>query len=405
MTNLNEMLAAELQRLEESQTFKYETALESAQGGVVTVRGKKVVMLASNNYLGMSNHPAVCKAAIDGIKNYGYGLASVRFLTGTQTIHLELEKTISRFLKSEDTILFSSSFAANIAFFSALTNEKLGMETYKDVIYSDRLNHASIIDGQRLCRTETTDRKIYNHGDVADLERQLEEDKNNGYRIRMIATDGVFSMEGDLAPLPEILQLAKKYQAVVFVDDAHGIGVCGSSGRGTAEQCHVLGNIDVTVGTLGKAIGGAAGGFISGSKEMIGYMRQKGRPYIFSNSLPPSVVCGSMAAFHLLMKDKSIVKRLQDNTAYFRKEIKNLGFTIIDGTHPIVPIMLGEAALAQEMSNHLLKAGVYIKGLWYPVVPKGAARLRAQISAALTKKDIDRALNAFEKVGKKMKLL
>ena len=403
--NLNELLSAELNRLEDSQTMKYETALQSAQGGVVKVQGKEVVMLASNNYLGMSNHPVVRQAAIEGMKKYGYGLASVRFLTGTQTIHLELEKLISTFLKTEDTILFSSSFAANVAFFSALTNEKLGYESYKDVIYSDRLNHASIIDGQRLCRAETSDRKIYNHADTTDLEHQLEEDKNKDYRIRMIATDGVFSMEGDLAPLPKILELAKKYGAIVFVDDAHGIGVCGRTGRGTAEQYHLHGEIDVTVGTLGKAIGGAAGGFISGSKEMIGYMRQKGRPYIFSNSLPPAVVCGSRAAFKLLMKDKSIIKRLQENTSYFRKEIKKRGFKIIDGIHPIVPIMLGEASIAQEMSNHLLKAGVYIKGLWYPVVPKGEARLRAQLSAALTKKDIDRALEAFEKVGKKMKLI
>ena len=403
--NLNELLAAELKRLEESQTIKYETALQSAQNGVVKVRGKQVVMLASNNYLGMSNHPAVCKAAIEGIKKYGYGLASVRFLTGTQTIHLELEKIISKFLKTEDTILFSSSFAANVAFFSALTNERLGYENYKDVIYSDRLNHASIIDGQRLCRAETTDRKIYNHADTADLERQMEEDKNKEYRIRMIASDGVFSMEGDVAPLSKIFELAKKYGAVVFVDDAHGIGVCGKTGRGTAEQFNLVGKIDVTVGTLGKAVGGAAGGFISGSKEMIGYMRQKGRPYTFSNSLPPAVVCGSMAAFHLLMKDKSIIRQLQENTRYFRKEIKKIGFRIIEGMHPIVPIMLGEASLAQEMSSQLLKAGVYIKGLWYPVVPKGEARLRAQVSAALTKKDIDRALEAFEKVGKRMKLI
>jgi glycine C-acetyltransferase len=402
---LNELLAAELKRLEDTKTFKYETALQSAQGGIVRVRGKEVVMLASNNYLGMSNHPVVVKAAINGMKKYGYGLASVRFLTGTQTIHLELEKKISRFLKAENTILFSSSFAANVAFFQALTNERLGFENYKDVIYSDQLNHASIIDGQRLCRTETTDRKIYQHGDVADLERHLEEDKDKDYRIRMIATDGVFSMEGDLAPIPRILELAKKYDAVVFVDDAHGIGVCGKSGQGTAEQFGLLGKIDFTVGTLGKAIGGAAGGFISGSKGFVEYMRQKGRPYIFSNSLPPAVVCGSMAAFDLLMKDKSIVKRLHENSAYFRKEIKSLGFKIIEGTHPIVPVMLGEASIAQEMSNTLLKAGVYIKGLWYPVVPKGEARLRAQISASLKKKDIDRALEAFEKVGKKMKVI
>ncbi len=268
-----------------------------------------------------------------------------------------------------------------------------------------RLNHASIIDGQRLCRAETTDRKIFQHGDCADLERQLEEDRDKDYRLRMIATDGVFSMEGDLAPLPKILELAEKYGTAVFVDDAHGIGVCGKRGHGTAEHFGVLGKIDFTVGTLGKAIGGAAGGFISGSKDFVEYMRQKGRPYIFSNSLPPAVVCGSLAAFDLLIKDNSIVKRLHENTVYFRKEIKNLGFNIIEGTHPIVPVMLGEASIAQEMSNALLKSGVYIKGLWYPVVPKGKARLRAQISASLRKKDIDRALEAFEKVGKKMRVI
>ena len=403
--NLNEHLAAELKRLKDTKTFKYETALQSAQGGIVRVRGKEVVMLASNNYLGMSNHPVVVKAAINGMKKYGYGLASVRFLAGTQTIHLELEKKISKFLKSEDSILFSSSFAANIAFFQALTNEKLGFENYKDVIYSDRLNHASIIDGQRLCRAETTDRKIYQHGDVADLERQLEEDRNKDYRIRMIATDGVFSMEGDLAPIPRIIELAKEYGAMVFVDDAHGIGVCGKSGRGAAEQFGLLGKLDFTVGTLGKAIGGAAGGFISGSKDFVEYMRQKSRPYIFSNSLPPAVVCGSLAAIDLLMKDKSIIKRLHENTKYFRREIKSLGFKISEGIHPIVPVMLGEASIAQEMSSALLKAGVYIKGLWYPVVPKGKARLRAQLSASLEKKDIDRALEAFEKIGKKMRVI
>jgi glycine C-acetyltransferase len=403
--DLNELLSVELKKINDSNTFKYETVLQSAQGGVVKVNGREVVMLASNNYLGMSNHPLVRKAAIEGIKRFGYGLASVRFLTGTQTIHIELEKKISKFLKTEDTILFSSSFGANVALFSALTNEKLGFDNYKDVIYSDKLNHASIIDGQRLCRPDVTDRKIYDHADVANLERQLEEDKEKKYRIRMIATDGVFSMEGDMAPLPRIVELAEKYNAVVFVDDAHGIGVCGKTGRGTPEHFGLTGKIGITVGTLGKAIGGAAGGFISGSKELITYMRQKGRPYVFSNSLPPAVVCGSIAAFDLLMKDRSIIKRLRENTAYFRKEIKDLGFKIIDGSHPIVPIMLGEASVAQEMSAQLLKAGVYIKGLWYPVVPNGEARLRAQISAALTRKEIDKALEAFEKVGKKMGII
>jgi len=400
--NINELLTAELSRLEESKTYKYETPLQSAQGGIVKVRGKEVVMLASNNYLGMSNHPMIRKAAVDGIKRYGYGVASVRFLCGTQTIHIELEKRISKFVGAEDTILFSSCFAANEGFFASVTNEKLGFEQYKDVIYSDRLNHASIIDGQRLCRSETTDKKIYNHVDVAHLEQLLEQDKNADYRFRIIATDGVFSMEGDLAPLPELVALARRYAAMLFVDDSHAIGVCGKTGRGTPEHFGVLGKVDVLTGTLGKAIGGASGGYISGSKALISYLRQKSRPYTFSNSLPPAIVQACMASLDLLSHDKSIVKRLQGHTAYFRREIKGLGFTILDGVHPIVAIMLGEASTAQDMSAALLKAGVYIKGLWFPVVPKGEARLRAQISAGLTKKDIDRALTAFAKVGKSM---
>lgn len=400
--NLTGILSAELARMEHAQTFKYETELQSAQGGVVKVGGRNVVMLASNNYLGMSNHPKVLKAAADGLKKYGYGVASARFLCGTQTIHRDLEKKISKFLKTEDTILFSSTFAANVGFFSAFTNEKLGFENYKDVIYSDQLNHASIIDGQRLCRAEVTDKKIYNHNDTAHLQQMLEVDKNKNYRLRIIATDGVFSMEGDQAPLSKLVELTRQYNAMLFVDDAHGIGVVGRTGRGTAEAQGVLGKIDALVGTLGKAIGGAAGGYISGSKTMIEYLRQKARTYIFSNSLPPSVVTATSAAFDLLMKDKSIVKRLHENTAYFRKEIRRLGFTIIEGTHPIVPVMLGEAAIAQQMSANLLNEGVYVKGLWFPVVPKGEARLRVQISAAHKRKDLDRALEAFHKVGNRM---
>jgi glycine C-acetyltransferase len=405
MADYLELVRKEIQNLEESKTFKYEVPLEGPQDGVVRVNGKKVVMLASNNYVGMSNNPVVRKAAIRGIKEYGYGVASVRFICGTQKIHFDLERKISKFLGTEDTILFSSCWAANEAFFASLTNEKLGYETYKDIIYSDRLNHASIIDGQRLCKPETTEKKIYKHNEVDDLVRQLEEDKNKDYRLRIIATDGVFSMEGDLAPLDELVEVAKKYNAILFVDDSHSVGVCGKTGRGTAEAKGVHGKIDVLTGTLGKAIGGAAGGYISGKKELISFMRQKARTYIFSNSLPAPIVYGASAAFDLLMKDKSIVKRLHKNTAYFRKEIVKLGFKILDGDHPIVPIMLGEAAIAQDMSRELLKAGVYIKGLWFPVVPKGEARLRAQVSAALTKKDIDRALDAFERVGKKMKVI
>lgn len=405
MINPLELITQELQRLEETKTYKYETALESPQAGVVKVDGRDVVMLASNNYLGLSNHPKIKQAAMKGIKLYGYGVASVRFLCGTQDIHFKLEKKISKFVGCEDTILFSSCFAANEGFFASLTNEKLGMENYKDVFYSDRLNHASIIDGQRLCRAELVDKKIYKHADMNHLEQLLEEDKNKDYRFRIIATDGVFSMEGDLAPLGGIVELARKYNAMVFVDDSHAIGVCGKSGRGTPEAKGVLGKIDVLTGTLGKAIGGAAGGYISGTKEMIAYLRQKSRPYTFSNSLPPSIIFGAMSAFDLLTKDRSLVRRLHENTAYFRKAIEALGFKILQGDHPIVPIMLGEAAVAQDMSVALLKEGVYIKGLWFPVVPRGEARLRGQISAGLTKKEIDRALEAFQRVGKKMHII
>ncbi|MBI4535413.1 MAG: glycine C-acetyltransferase [Ignavibacteriae bacterium] len=405
MANVLELVRNELKLLEASKTFKYEVPLEGPQDGIVRVDGRKVIMLASNNYLGLSNHPVIRRAAIKGIREYGYGVASVRFICGTQDIHFDLEKRISKFLGTEDTILFSSCWAANEAFFAALTNEKLGFESYKDVIYSDRLNHASIIDGQRLCKAETTDRKIYAHADVDDLARQLEEDKEKNYRLRIIATDGVFSMEGDLAPLDKLVEVASRYDAILFVDDSHAVGVCGKSGRGTPEAKGVHGRVDVLTGTLGKAIGGAAGGYISGKKELIAYMRQKARPYTFSNSLPASIVYGAAAAFDMLMKSKSYVKKLHKNTAYFRKKIVKLGFKILEGDHPIVPIMLGEAPIAQEMSNALLNAGVYIKGLWYPVVPKGEARLRAQVSAALTKRDINKALDAFEEVGKQMKVI
>jgi glycine C-acetyltransferase len=405
MVTIQEVLATEIRHLEDNKTYKYETPLESAQRGVVRVHGKNVIMLASNNYLGLSNHPAVKKAAVEATKKYGYGLASVRFICGTQTIHLELEKKISKLLGTKDTILFSSCFSANEGFFASLTNEKLGFETYKDVIYSDRLNHASIIDGQRLCRAEVVDKKIYEHRDVKGLERMLEEDSMKGYRFRIIATDGVFSMEGDLAPLPQLVELARRYNAILFVDDSHGIGALGKKGRGTAEQLGVHGKVDVVSGTLGKAIGGAAGGFVSGTKEMISYLRQKSRPYTFSNSLPPAIVFATMAALDLLKKDLSIVRRLHENTTYFRRGIAALGYKILEGIHPIVPIMLGEASVAQDMSAALLKAGVYIKGLWFPVVPKGEARLRAQISAAHTKKDLERALDVFEVVGRKMKVI
>lgn len=400
--NYTKIFADELARLEQNKTFKYEVPLEGPQDGTVIVDGKKVVMLASNNYLGLANHPKINEAAKKGLEEFGNGISSVRFICGTQTIHKELEAKISKFVGTEDTILFLSCFSANEGFFASLTNEACGYEDWKDVLYSDQYNHASIIDGQRLCNRKRTDKKVYPHGDLEKLVEMLEEDKDKDYRFKIIATDGIFSMEGYLAKLPELVEISKKYGAILFMDDSHGMGAIGATGKGTAEECGVWGQIDVVTGTLGKALGGAAGGFISGKQEMITFLRQKSRPYTFSNSLPPSLVYAATAAFDLLESDSSFVTRLAENTAYFRKEMVNLGFTILEGKHPIVPVMLGEAPLAQDMSNELLKEGVYIKGLWFPVVPRGMARLRTQISAALTKDNLDFTLEAFQKVGKRM---
>lgn len=401
--DLYQAITQEIDKIKESKTFKYEVPIEGEQGGVVKVDGRDVIMLASNNYLGLSNHPKIKEAAARGLKEYGYGLASVRFICGTQKIHFELEQKIAAFVGCEDAILHSSCFAANEAFFAGLLANDFGHKSYRDVIYSDQLNHASIIDGIRLCRiiTKTTDSKPYPHGDVEKLGEWLQADSAEDYRIRIIATDGVFSMEGDLAPLDKLVALARQHHALLFVDDSHATGVLGETGRGTAEALGVHGQVDVITGTFGKALGGASGGFIAGRKELITFLRQKSRPYTFSNTLPPPVVMASIEALNLLETDRSFVDRLHENTAYFRREIKNLGYTIIEGRHPIVPIMLGEAPLAMDMSMELLKEGVYIKGLWYPVVPKGEARLRAQISAAHTRDQLDRALEAFRRVGKR----
>jgi glycine C-acetyltransferase len=339
------------------------------------------------------------------MREYGYGVSSVRFLCGTLTVHRQLEEKIASFLGTEDAILFSSCFAANEGFFAPIVNEKLGAGSYRDVIYSDRLNHASIIDGTRLCHSEVLDRKIYEHANIEDLQTKLEADRNAGYRFGFIATDGVFSMEGDLAPLPALIETAKQHDLVLFVDDSHAVGVIGPTGRGTPEQLGVHGKIEVLSGTLGKALGGAAGGYVSGKKDLISFLRQKSRPYTFSNSLPPSIAVAATEALTILERDPSLVVQLRYNTAYFRKHIQELGFTIIKGDHPIVPIMVGEASIAMDMSNMLLEEGVYIKGLWFPVVPKGEARLRAQISAALDQTFLDRALTAFEKVGKRLRVI
>ncbi len=397
-------LDRELARMKEAKTFKYEVPLESEQGGRVTVGGREAVMLASNNYLGLSNHPRIKQAARDGLDRWGYGLASVRFLCGTEPIHFELERRIASFVGCEAAILHSSCFAANEAFFSALIANDFGEEGYQDVIYSDQLNHASIIDGVRLCRAiaKQTVSRLYPNGDVKRLREMLEEDRDKNYRIKIIATDGVFSMEGHLAPLPALVDLARAHGAILMVDESHASGVLGKTGRGTPEDLDLFGEIDVITGTFGKALGGASGGFIAGRAPLIEFLRQKSRPYTFSNTMPPSVVTASIEAIDLIENDPSIVNRLHENTDYFRREIVSTGFKIIEGRHPIVPVMLGEAAMAQDMSRELLNEGVYIKGLWYPVVPKGEARLRAQISAAHTRNDLDRALDAFSKVGKRL---
>jgi glycine C-acetyltransferase len=402
---LVESVRAELERLEQTRTFKTETVIESEQGAVVRVSGRDVIMLASNNYLGLASHPRIKEAAIRGVRQFGYGVSSVRFLCGTLTVHRQLEEKIAEFLGMEDTILFSSCYAANEGFFASIVNDGLGSSSYRDVIYSDRLNHASIIDGTRLCRAEAVDRKIYEHADVNDLNSKLAADLNSNYRFGFIATDGVFSMEGDVAPLVELVELAARYGKTLFVDDSHAVGVIGTTGRGTPEHLGVHGKIDVLSGTLGKAMGGAAGGYISGKRDLITFLRQKSRPYTFSNSLPPSIALAAAEAFKVLEEDRSLIGRLHDNTRYFRQQLQQLGFKILPGDHPIVPVMLGEASVAMEMSNKLLEQGVYIKGLWYPVVPKGEARLRAQISAALDERMLDLALGAFERVGKRMRII
>ncbi len=402
MNDMNTIIKEELERINEANTFKFETEIESAQSGIVKVNGKVMVMLASNNYLGFSNHPKIKEAAIRGINDYGHGVASVRFLCGTQTIHRDLERRISKFLGKDDSILFSSCFAANEGLFASLFNEPLGMDEWQDVIYTDQFNHASIIDGLRLCRSKSTVKRIYKHMDMNDLEEMLKEDEEKDFRFRLLVTDGVFSMEGDLAPLPRLVELCGQYGITLTIDDSHALGVIGDSGRGTPEELGVHGKIDIITGTLGKAMGGAAGGFIAGDKELITYLRQKSRPYTFSNSLPPSIVIAAIEAFDLLDGDSSIIAKLKENTDYFREEIRSLGFTILEGIHPIVPIMLGEASLAQEMAKSLLEENIYIKGLWFPVVPKGEARLRTQISAAHSRDDLDKALSAFETTGKKL---
>ncbi len=398
-------IVKELESLKAGGKFKFEREIEGAQGPEVEIGNKKVLMFASNNYLGLSNHPEVVRAAKEGLEQYGYGLSSVRFIAGTEKIHKTLEKKLAEFLGTEDAILFSTNFMSNLGFFASIVNESLGAESHVDAIYSDELNHASIIDAFKLCKKESLVKRIYLHGDLAALEQMLQEDKGKGYRFKFIVTDGVFSMEGYLADLQKIKVLAEKHEALLFVDDAHSIGVLGKTGAGTPEHFGLHGKIDVLSGTFGKALGGAIGGYIASSSEIVELLRQKSRTYIFSNSLPPSVVMGSLRALELLKEKPGLLRQVRENANYFRTEVKKLGFDVLDGEHPIVPVMIGDAAKTQEMSKKLLEKGLYVVGLWFPVVPEGKARLRFQLSAAHTREQIDRALEILASVGKEMGII
>lgn len=384
------MLIEELAEMEKAGTLKKEAQLLSPQGPIVRVEGRgEVVMLTSNNYLGLANHPAIVEAAEKAERDWGYGLASVRFICGTQRIHKTLESKIAEFFGTEDAILYGSCWNANEGLFQTVMEEN-------DAIFSDELNHASIIDGVRLSKAKKV---RYRNRDVADLERVLND--NPEARHKMIVTDGVFSMEGSLAPLPEMVKLARTHEAMLVVDESHGTGVIGKTGRGTAEELGVYGEIDVYTSTLGKALGGSHGGFTTGPGPLVEYLRQKSRPYLFSNTLPPAVVVASIAAIDLLTEDHSLVEKLHGNTKYFREKVSALGLNVREGSHPIVPIIIGDTARAIEMSKALLEEGVYVSGFGFPVVPKGEARLRCQISAAHETEHLDRAIDAIEKVAAK----
>ncbi|MBP6884575.1 MAG: glycine C-acetyltransferase [Candidatus Pacebacteria bacterium] len=403
--NLSENIQKELENLKSLGKFKVEREIEGLQGPEVTLNGKKVLMFGSNNYLGLANHPEIIKSAHEGLDKEGYGLSSVRFISGTQMIHRTLEKKLAEFLGTEDSILYSTNFMSNLGFFASLVNEPFGKESWKDTIYSDALNHASIIDAFKLCNRERLEKRIYPHKDLAMLRQMLEEDNAKDLRFKIIVTDGVFSMEGDTANLAELVKIADEFGALLFVDDAHAVGVLGATGAGTPEHCGVHGKIDVLSGTFGKALGGAIGGYVAGKKELVDFLRQKSRTYMFSNSVPPSVVMASLRALELLKEEPELIERAHENADLFRSGLENLGFKTLEGSHPIVPLMLGDAKVAQEMSKKLLEKGLYVVGLWFPVVPEGEARLRFQVSASHSKQQLEKALKIVEEVGKELSLI
>jgi glycine C-acetyltransferase len=389
-----QFLQSELNAIEEAGLYKRERIILNPQGAEIKVSsGQEVLNFCANNYLGLSSHPAVVKAAHETLDSHGFGMSSVRFICGTQDIHKELERKLSEFLGTEDTILYAAAFDANGGVFEPL----FGAE---DAIISDSLNHASIIDGVRLCKAV---RYRYNNNDMADLEARLIE--SQAQRFRIIVTDGVFSMDGYIAQLDKIVELAEKYNALIMVDDCHSSGFLGKTGRGTAEHCGVFGKIDIITGTLGKALGGAMGGFTSGKKEIIDLLRQRSRPYLFSNSLAPSIVGASIAVLDLLSSSTHLRDKLMDNAAYFRSKMKEAGFDIKEGIHPICPVMLYDARLSQVFAEKLLAEGIYVIGFYYPVVPKDQARIRVQISAGHEREHLDKAIAAFIKVGKELNVI
>jgi len=393
---IKEHLENEIQEIKDSGLFKTERIITSAQGAEITLNtGETVLNFCANNYLGLSSHPEVVQAAKDVMDTHGFGMSSVRFICGTQDIHKELEHKIADFYDTEDTILYAAAFDANGGVFEPL----FGAE---DAIISDSLNHASIIDGVRLCKAA---RYRYKNNDMADLETQLMEANKNGARFKIIVTDGVFSMDGLLAPLDKICDLAEKYDALVMVDECHAAGFIGKTGIGTIEEKNVMGRVDIITGTLGKALGGAMGGYTTGKKEIIEILRQRSRPYLFSNSLAPAIVGASIKVFDMLKNNTSLRDKLEENTKYFKAGMKKAGFDIIDGDSAIVPVMLYDAKLAQTMANLLLKEGIYVIGFFFPVVPKEKARIRVQLSAAHEREHLDKAINAFIKIGKVLEII
>jgi glycine C-acetyltransferase len=376
-------LVSELEAIRDAGLEKSERVLMGPQGSVVTVLDRAVLNLCANNYLGLADHPAIIAAAKEALDQWGYGMASVRFICGTQEVHKELETALTDFLGTEDTILYGSCFDANGGIFEALLGER-------DTVISDALNHASIIDGIRLCKAR---RLRYANRDMEDLERQLKDSADS--RFRMVVTDGAFSMDGYLAPLPEICALAERYDALVMVDDSHAVGFMGEQGRGTHEHHGVMGRIDAISGTLGKALGGASGGYVSGRKELVAMLRQRSRPYLFSNSVAPPIVAASLKVLELIRSGSELRQRLRDNTAFFRQQLTAAGFDILPGEHPIVPVMVGDAARAVRMAEAMLEKGVYVVAFSYPVVPQGKARIRTQVSAAHSQSDLERAVRAF----------